>query len=415
MRILRWCLLSCLLFPGAAPAAGNISLGGYYKTYLVLFRPAYSPAGPGSGTERPVLGQAANRLRMQFSLKPVKWLDAEVAYDMVPRFQSAGLDQNRLFFSGIDPFAYRFHDLKSTLYPADGGPVDHFALQQNLDRASLTFHTRPADIVVGRQAIAWGSARVINPTDVLAPFTFETLDNEDRIGVDAVRVRIPLGALSELDTGYVFGKDFKKADSAFFCRTKFNLRRTDVSLLFLGFRENVLAGFDLARSIGGAGVWIEAAYVFSDALNDEVPGRQNDYLRASAGMDFSFTPKLYAFAEYHFNGAGTSDPAGYIGNLAKPAYRRGAVYLMGRHYLAPGISYQLTPLIALTAQALANVADPSLFLAPQIEYNAATNLYVGAGSFLGRGQRPTARAGALGSEFGAYPDIFFASLRWYFH
>ena len=53
------------------------------------------------------------------------------------------------------------------------------------------------------QAIAWGSAFVINPTDVIAPYVYNALDQEERYGVDALRVRVPTGALSETDLGYV--------------------------------------------------------------------------------------------------------------------------------------------------------------------------------------------------------------------
>jgi hypothetical protein len=282
----------------------------------------------------------------------------------------------------------------------------------------VTFRARRADITIGRQAIAWGSARSVNPTDVLAPFSFETLDTEDRIGIDAARVRIPLGSLSEIDAGYVFGEDLKFSNSAFYGRTAFNVHSTDFSLLFMGFRENLLAGFDMAGSIGGAGLWFEAAYVFVDALSDYGTGRNDNYFRASSGLDYSFNSKSYSFLEYHFNGAGMSSASGYLNNFSKPAYTEGAVYLMGRHYLNPGFTYQVTPLITLTAQSLINITDPSFFVTPQAEYNIASNIYISAGAFIGIGSRWIESQEhlpiALRSEFGSYPNIYFGSFRYYF-
>jgi len=114
---------------------------------------------------------------------------------------------------------------------------------------------------VGRQAIAWGNARIINPTDIIAPFSFNELDTEERRGVDAVRVRIPLGMMDELDLGVVAGRDFNRDRSAFFIRGKTYLLKTDLSLLMTGFRKHLMIGFDLSRSVGGAGIWLEAAHV----------------------------------------------------------------------------------------------------------------------------------------------------------
>jgi hypothetical protein len=317
--------------------------------------------------------------------------------------------------------SYRTFDFDARLYPAEDEKVGSFGIFHNLDRALIEFKTAPADIMIGRQAIAWGSARVLNPTDVIAPFAFQELDKEERTGVDAVRVRVPLNALSEFDGGYVFGEDFKLDRSAFFARGKFYLAKTDATFLLAGFRENFLAGIDIARSIGGAGFWLESAYVFADLLNDYSTGKANNYFRGTIGVDYSFSGKTYGFLEYHFSGAGASEPEDYLKNLSQPAFTEGAVYLLGRHYLAPGLTHQITPLIAFSGQALFNLGDRSAFLAHQVEYNIAQNIYISAGVFVGIGKRPeivsTEAASSplqFHSEFGGYPDIYFSSFRIYF-
>ena len=85
---------------------------------------------------------------------------------------------------------------------------------QNLDRAFLTFSPPSGDIYIGRQAIAFGAADVVNPTDVLAPYGFDSLDTENRPGVDALRYRIPFGGMGELDFGVVCGDGCSRAESA---------------------------------------------------------------------------------------------------------------------------------------------------------------------------------------------------------
>ena len=271
------------------------------------------------------------------------------------------------------------------------------------------------DITIGRQAIAWGSARVVNPTDVIAPYAYDQLDTEDRIGVDAIRVQIPIGILGEFDTGYVFGENFAFEKSAFFLRSQLNALETDFSVSLLGFREHLMTGFDIARGIGGAGFWLEGAYVYANAFDAENEEAEN-YLRASIGLDYSFGGRAYGFIEYHFSNAGAREPEDYLANLAQPAYTDAAVYLLGRHYLAPGLTFQITPLISLGGVVLSNISDPSLFPSLQIEYNFAQDIYLSAGGFIGIGKRPETEDEELQfrSEFGGYPTLFFLSFRIYF-
>ncbi len=414
-------LLLLLCLPMQVSAEGSLSVGGYYKNFCVAFVPPkyLKPAGI---VDQPALGAVSNRLRVKVSYKPTAWLATQMAYDLSPRIQDPSLFSQQPFLTGIDPSGYRATDFDSRLYPARGQRVGSVGVFQNLDRLAMELKTAHADLLLGRQAIAWGSSRVINPTDVLAPFAFQELDTEERLGIDALRVRVPLGALSELDAGYVFGKDLQSDKSAFFLRSKFDLLNSDVSLLLVGFRENLLAGFDVARSIGGAGFWLEAANVFVDRLKNRSRGSENSYFRATVGLDYSFGGKTYSFVEYHYNGAGAGKPTDYLFNLLTPAYAEGSVYLMGRHYLLPGTTYQLTPLIILSAQSLYNAKDHSAFIASQAEYNLAENIYVSVGVFISFGRRAEIVSGPptpllplqFHSEFGGYPDIYFSSFKIYF-
>ena len=400
-----------LLWPLWVRASDAFSINGYYKNFFVVFNlPDFQTAAE----EQPPIGAVNSRVRLKLQYNPGSRLAFNLAYDFSPRIQDPLLFQNLPFVTGIDALGYRALDFDGRLYPGENAEVASFGIFHNLDHAGLTVSTTPADIIIGRQAIAWGSARAVNPTDVIAPFSFEELDTEDRIGVDAVRVRIPLGSLSELDAGFVFGDAFHFDRSAYFARTKLYVARTDVSLLLIAFRENMLAGLDVARSIGGAGFWFEAAYVWANLL-DNFSGRDS-YFRYSIGVDHSLSSKTYAFIEYHFSEAGSNAPRDYLGNLARPAFTDGAVYLFGQHYLAPGISYQLTPLVMLNGQALLNLTDPSAFLSPQVEYNISQNIYLSAGAYvgLGKGFQSGNLTPQFGSEFGGYPDFLYTAFRIYF-
>ena len=379
----------------------EFQVGGYYKNFFTTFN---SPS-----TNKPLMGAIVNRLRLNLSYAPADSLSFAFAYDFTPRVQDLLLFTESPFAVGIASSRYRLVDFDSRIYPNENNLIGNVGIYHNLDRASVQFSTDFADISIGRDAIAWGSARIINPTDVVAPYTYDQLDTEDRVGVDAVRVRIPVGVLGEVDTGYIFGTDFNFDKSAIFLRTQLNAVETDFSFLLLEFQRNLLIGLDVARGIGGAGFWLEAAYVFAE------PNTSENYLRTSVGLDYSFGGETYTFIEYHFNGAGTNRPKDFLANLDQSAYTRGGVYLLGVHYIAPGFTHQLTPLISFSGQLLFNLSDPSAWIAPQIAYNIAEDIHLSVGSFFSFGKRPKDNDPTqFQSEFGAYPNLFFSSFRIYF-
>lgn len=389
---MRWLVGAMIvLLPQAVTAA---QLSGFYKSFAVAFD------SPQAGV--PVMGMVSNRLRLNLANGFSDHLSFDLAYDFILRIH----DETHAEVLTIDSHDYRVADLDSPIYPGDNDPIGSVGVFQNLDRVNVTARLSFADVIVGRQAIAWGSARVVNPTDVIAPFTYGELDTEDRPGVDAVRVRVPIGALSEVDLGYVSGRDFAVDQGAFFARSQFNVAETDMSPLFVRFREQLLVGIDVARGIGGVGTWIEGARVFTMGQD------ASDYFRVSTGMDYSFGGETYGFIEYHFNGAGVRDSEDYLVNLNRPTYRDAAVYLMGTHYFALGTTHQLTPLVALSGQFLANLTDPSFFFSTAIEYNIEQDFYLSAGAFIGIGDRP--KGEYFQSEFGGYSNILFFSFRIYF-
>lgn len=360
-------------------------------------------------------------MRLKFDFNPATWLSFFLAYDISPRIQDADLFEENAIFGGFTPLEYRFDDFRTQVYPEQGDPISSFGLFHNLDRFFFTIYIPFADIYIGRQAIAWGSARVINPTDVISPFAFNELDREERRGVDAIRMRIPLGMMDELDIGFVAGEHFAPDKNAFFLRGKIYLFQTDLSLILLNFRKHLLLGFDLARSIGGAGFWLEAACVIPDFFKKIKAPNEKEYFRGSIGLDYNLTSKMYGFAEYHFNSTGTNNPEQYLGLFDSSAYRDGSVYMMGKHYLNLGSVYQFFSLVSATGMLIFNLSDGSFVFSPIIECNIAENVYFSAGAYIGLGKNPELVLGPLvplplnlRSEFGTYPDMVFTSFRIYF-
>ncbi len=453
-------VIAALLLSVAAGAgfAFDASFGGSYKSFsmgVYDLEPAY-------GEE--LYGTAENSLRVQARIYPSRTTLIETAYSIAPRIQSEALgategssesgDYSGSVSDSDDSGAgagafggaaamtgaalamgeYRAYDLDDRLYPRKDEDVHNLGLYQNLDRVYGGVYLPFGDLYLGRQAISWGNAHVINPTDILAPFSFTSLNTEHTRGVDAARLRMPLGAMGEVDLGYVAGDEFDYEKSAVFARGKTFLAGTDLSLLAMDFRENLMVGIDATGSIGGAGSWIEAAYVLpetfavdGDSDSGGVSGPDTDlqYLTASVGMDYNFGEKLYGYAEYHFTSPGTSDPDDYakiyrdlqLQPEERPAYSEGSVYLLGRHYVGLGGTYQITPLLPASGLLLVNATDLSANLSLSLEYNFTENVYLEGGAYLGLGEEP--KSDELGatdykSEFGAYPDLYYLSVKLYF-
>jgi len=411
--LLGTCLILAILFAGSIQASDKLFFDGYYKSFFMAYNiPEIKDDFTGLTLNPAPVGSVVNRLRLNGYWRPSPVVDFHIAYDLSPTVQDPVFTVRDLSSFSPNPEDYRITDLDPRLYPGMTDPVGSFAVYHNLDRLLFTLRARQGDVYIGRQAISFGSARALNPTDVLVPFNYQALDTEDRLGVDAVRVRVPLGSLSELDLGVVSGTDFKPRYSAAFVRTRFYVARSDVTFLALAFREHFLLGFDLARAIGGAGFWTEAAYVWTNSLGGRRISNQ-DYLRVTVGGDYAITSESYLFAEYHYNQPGTDNADDYVANFAQAAYFDGAVYLLGEHYLSTGISHQLSPLVLGGMQVLSNLSDWSFLVGPQIEYNLAENVYLQGGAFVGIGKSPATRA-LPGSEFGSSPDMFFGSFRFYF-
>lgn len=396
--------------------AGDINVNGYYKTFFTAIG---NPGIKGSPEPTDKLdGLVTNTFRIETSYASGNWLYVKAAYSFSPRI---GVNKGNFLQSQYpvpNPFNYRAIDFRSRLYPDPSDTDFTFSLYHNVDRLFFTFKPKLGDIILGRQAISFGSAKIINPTDVLAPFTFQEVDKEERVGVDAIRLRVPVGLMGEFDSGWVFGKEGRFSNSAFFSRIKAYLFNTDMSALIIGFRNNLLLGFDIVRSIGGSTAWIEGAYTFS-GIFEGYDSSQN-YFRLSTGTDYKLTDKLYGLIEYHYSSAGKVDSGGYLNALSTTAFTEGAAYLVGQHYVSPGIVYEITPLLTLTDQFIINACDPSFFLSAVLNFNIAENIYLDAGAFitLGEGSRVLSGSSAqsleIGSEFGLYPDTYYLASRFYF-
>jgi len=280
--------------------------------------------------------------------------------------------------------------------------------RHELDRLNVRLSFTTAELVIGRQAISWGVGRIWTPADLFVAFSPVEIDREYKAGVDAVSMKIPLGAFSQLEMVYAaFARDFSRHDAAM------RIQKTvgDFVLGFMGgkfFRDAVVGPF-FDGEIGGVGVRGEFTFTHNTG---HVRRERQTFLRGVSSFDYRFTNGLYTLLEYYFNGFGEEDPADYPLLFASARAARGEIYNFGRHYLGATLQYEPHPLVTASLVGLWNLLDQSGLIGPSLLISLSNEADLRTGAYFPVG------AGLVGSrvqsEFGLYPQVYYLELRLYF-
>ena len=376
--------------------SADVSFSGYAKSFAIAQDKINNPF---FSTDTIFQSQNSARLMLErFGDRAVWQMHYEVSPVMISR--RFGFDIPSFNIVGD---SYRLTDIESSLSSDDAKTQ----IYQNLDRFNVQLMLEKGDLTIGRQAISFGSARIINPTDVFLPFDVQTFNTEYRTGVDAIRYQRTMGELGEFDIGIVLGDGADQETSGAFLQLRGNANGKDLNLVLIEYAEQTLVGAGLEMALWDFGFWLEAA-----SVNGE-----EDFVRASLGLDYAFTEFTFAQIEYHYNGAGSKDPSDYIDLTGTQPYQRGGVFLFGEHYLIPSVSVQLSPLWVVNALGIINLSDDSAFYSLSAAFNVAENFYMDFGFYHFSGDdldiSPSGLP-TLESEYGASPDIFYTSIRYYF-
>ena len=389
-------IAAVFLLAASTSALAEINISGYLKSFVVAQDQLDNPVFQ---FDKNYQSQNSARIMLDGFSGSITW---QLHYELSPVFVSKALATERPTFNVVGD-NYRLIDPDANLLDDD----NKTQLYQNLDRLNFQVQMDAGDLTIGRQAISFGSARIINPTDIFLPFDVRTFNTEYRNGVDALRFQRPWGDLGEIDIGVVLGKDAKSENSAAFLQLRTNHSGTDYHLAIIEFAEQQLFGLGLQTAIWDLGFWLEAAYVNGD----------ENYLRLSTGVDYSFSERTFVQIEYHYNGAGSNDHNDYLSNLSATPYQRGGVFLLGENYIMPSFTVQLSSLWFVATQVIYNLDDNSAFLSVSAEYNIAENFYMDFGYYHFSGDEFSLTETGLpklDSEYGSNPSTLFASIRYYF-
>ena len=363
---------------GITPATAEIELSGYYKNLLIN-----SKTLSVFGTSESYLLDL-NRLRLQLAGDLNDRVSFDVQYDnevllgdYLDTTEFSALLKNR------EPDIH--FDLDSNYMDSSNLYGSH-----RLYRVYADFTLPEVGLRLGRQRIAWGTALLWNPMDILNPFNPIQLERQERQGIDAVLIDWDYNALSRVSL--VYAKQQSGASTA--ARWRSHKKGFDLSWMAGRFRGDTVAGVDFAGQVANIGVRGELTQ--TDSANEGA------FTRAVVGADYTFANSLSLNIEMYYNGQGASDPAAYTFNRLLS----GEIQSLARRYQGGYLGYDITPLLRWNNYLIVNLDDDSVFFAPSLLYSLTDNMETSLGV--------QAFNGDSGTEYGMLQDLFFVQLQWFF-
>ena len=247
-----------------------------------------------------------------------------------------------------------------------------------VDRLYVDAYLPAADLRIGRQALNWGSAFMVNPTD---PFPQVLLLEpwRPRAGVNAARASIPVGDAHRLQL--VAGSDDTFQSPRLAARGTANLLETDWSLVGAWRPEasDGLVGVDIKGTLG-VGFWGEGAWHVRE---------QDPYGEAAVGVDYSFPvlDSLLVTAQYYRNGRDStaSTTTSLTGSIEPPDCAAGdtsalfgtdaadsagadpfAPFFTGGQYVMASVGLGVSPLVSASGLFVQNLDDGSGLVFPTV-------------------------------------------------
>jgi len=245
-----------------------------------------------------------------------------------------------------------------------------------LDRLYVKFPVSRADVILGKQRIAWGTGVIFSPTDNFNNPNPLSLSGRKE-GINALVTKVFIGELSAIDFIIAPADVFQRIDdeinlerlkySKLASRFTFNRFKTDMAFSYQydGETRNHICGGDIKGDLK-LGYHLEAVFIYNrDAFDVE---DITDYWQSVLGLDYSFQGKWFLLGEYFYNGSGTTTetalPTSDFSLLDEFRYR---------HYLSYQIRYQHDILLGANISFLWNMVDKSFILSPGIDYSFFQN------------------------------------------
>lgn len=279
---------------------------------------------------------------------------------------------------------------------ADGDIVsvdnDHLFLRHSIYRAYVKYYSPEFQAVVGKQAIDWGRLRFFSPFDIFNTLSPLDLEPNERVGVDAINLNFSKEDSSALNAIFIPGPE-DRSGAGLKLNTTF--KTYDFAMIAAYFRKTQTYGASFDGYLGEAGLRGEITHTILD--NGRV------FPRASVGIDYNFSEKLYALLEHFYNGGHDDNP----GTGFSSSYRISQELLsLKRDLTGLWLQYRLTPLIKFNGYIIYDWEGASTVVTPELHFDMTENTRLTAGvqHFWGGNN----------SEFGSNEHTYYVEFQWFF-
>jgi hypothetical protein len=295
------------------------------------------------------------------------------------------------------------------------------ALHWNGASAMINMFTRQwtgltVDIILGRQPVNLATTFYFSPNDFFAPFAAQTFYRVYKPGVDALRLEVRLGDLSQLslisvlgyrpdqasDTGWGSRPDSSR--TSYVGRISTNLNNFEWALVAGDLAEaDILGGSFQGELFKWLGVRAEGHVAWPDSSGQDPHGE------LAMGIEHRWENSLDMRLEYFYHGSGFAAAAGYASGAS---LNSGQGSYLGRHYSALGIGYEFTPVLTGQMALIGNLTDNSLLSSINAVYSLSNESEISVTIAAPSGRKPDGLN--IRSEFGLYPCSLNIEWRWYF-
>lgn len=237
---------------------------------------------------------------------------------------------------------------------------DDSVLLHRLDRLHLGYSGDKTVLRLGRQAVSWGNGLIYNPVDFFNPFDPAAVDKEYKTGDDMLYGQYLQDSGNDWQFVSVWRRDEDEdIDSGVNSHAlKYHafIGERELDLLLARHFEDEIFSLGGLSNWGGAIARGDVVVTHTDA---------DTYVSAVVNLSYSWVmggKNTTGVIEYFFNDLGL-DEKDYgeldseLDLLARLA--RGELFSLGRHYLAGGVSVEMSPLLYLTPNAFLNLGDSS--------------------------------------------------------
>jgi hypothetical protein len=282
---------------------------------------------------------------------------------------SRALAQSPLVSDAVPSDDRRLMDLTQVIFEHDDWLLAH-----RLDRFHVAYTGDKTVLRAGRQAVSWGNGLIYNPVDFFNPFDPSAVDKEFKSGDDMLYGQYLQDSGNDWQAVSVWRRDDSRdtgsAQNTTALKYHAFIGEQELDLLAARHYRDDIFSVGGVSSLGGA--IIRGDLVFTDTDNDR-------YVSAVANLTYSwvaFDKNVSGVIEYFYNDMGLHDDdydqleqsEDLISRIS-----RGELYTVGRHYLAGGVTVELSPLLLFTPNVFLNLLDQSGLTQLVMQYDLAQN------------------------------------------